>query len=236
MGIKQILKKIIYREKSSSEDYISYLRKIGVTIGDNCTFYEPRKTHLDLQNPYMLEIGDFVRITSGVQILTHDYSFSVLASVGGDIIGSVEKTTIGNNVFLGRNAIVLKGVSIGDNVIIGAGSVVTKNCKSNSVYAGVPAKFICTIEELYQKRKNKEKENIKKLALSYYKQYGKRPDSEILREYQMFFANRSENLPESLNKLMKDSGNYDLCLKYFNESKTEFEDINDLLDWCELPR
>ena len=40
---------------------------------------------------------------------------------------------------------------IGDNVIIGAGSVVTKDVPSNSVYAGNPAKYICSFEE-YQNR------------------------------------------------------------------------------------
>lgn len=50
--------------------------------------------------------------------------------------------TIGNDVFVGANAIILKGVSIGDRVIIGAGSVVVKDIPSDEVWAGNPAKFI----------------------------------------------------------------------------------------------
>ena len=49
---------------------------------------------------------------------------------------------IGNNVFIGDNVTVLKGVSIGDNSVIGSGSIVTKSIPSNSIAAGNPAKVI----------------------------------------------------------------------------------------------
>lgn len=50
---------------------------------------------------------------------------------------------------------VLPNVTIGDNVVIGANSTVTKDIPSNSVYAGNPAKFICTIDEYIEKNKRK---------------------------------------------------------------------------------
>jgi acetyltransferase-like isoleucine patch superfamily enzyme len=49
---------------------------------------------------------------------------------------------IGNHVWIGARAIILKGVKIGDNSIIGAGSVVTKNVDDNTIVAGNPAKYI----------------------------------------------------------------------------------------------
>lgn len=49
---------------------------------------------------------------------------------------------IGNDVFVGANTIILKGVSIGDKAVIGAGSVVAKNIPSGEIWAGNPAKFI----------------------------------------------------------------------------------------------
>ncbi len=49
---------------------------------------------------------------------------------------------IGNHVWVGTNAIILKGVTIGDGAIIGAGAVVTKDVPENCVVAGNPAKVI----------------------------------------------------------------------------------------------
>jgi acetyltransferase-like isoleucine patch superfamily enzyme len=49
---------------------------------------------------------------------------------------------IGDNVWIGGNAVVCPGVWIGDNTVIGAGSVVTKNIPSNVIAAGNPCKVI----------------------------------------------------------------------------------------------
>ena len=62
---------------------------------------------------------------------------------------------IKDNVFIGMNAIILPGTKIGSNVIIGAGSVVNGELNSNSVYAGVPAKFICSLDDFVDKHKDK---------------------------------------------------------------------------------
>lgn len=87
----------------------------------------------------MLEIGNNVKITAGVTILTHDFSWCVTSGLEGHILGGVGKVKIGNNVFIRMNTTILKGADIGDNVIIGANSLVTGKCESNSVYAGSPA-------------------------------------------------------------------------------------------------
>lgn len=68
---------------------------------------------------------------------------------------------IGDNVWIGGNAVVMPGVTIGDNTVIGAGSVVTKDIPSNVVAAGNPCKVIRKInnsDKLYWKEKQKQYE------------------------------------------------------------------------------
>ena len=50
--------------------------------------------------------------------------------------------TIGENVWIGCRALILKGVTIGDGAVVAAGAVVTKDVPANCVVAGNPAKII----------------------------------------------------------------------------------------------
>lgn len=54
---------------------------------------------------------------------------------------------IGKNVWIGRGAVILSGVTVGDNAIIGANSVITKDVPANSVVGGVPAKIIRYLDD-----------------------------------------------------------------------------------------
>lgn len=58
---------------------------------------------------------------------------------------------IGDDVFVGANNIILKGVNIGDRAIIGAGSVVTKNIPSDEIWAGNPIKKIKSISAIIER-------------------------------------------------------------------------------------
>jgi len=53
-----------------------------------------------------------------------------------------KKVTIGNDVWLGHNSLIMGGVSVGDGAVVGSCSVVTKDVAPYSVVAGVPAKVI----------------------------------------------------------------------------------------------
>ena len=55
-----------------------------------------------------------------------------------------DRPTIGNNVTLGANVVIIGPVSIGNNVIVGAGSVVVKDIPDDVIVAGNPAKIIKT--------------------------------------------------------------------------------------------
>lgn len=106
--------------------------------------------------PYLIEIGEDCLFAAGVRFLTHDGGIKVLNSLNKfeKRCDKVGKVVIGNNVYMGVDACVMPNVTIGDNCIIGAKAVVTKDVPPNSVYAGIPARKICSIEEYYEKAKD----------------------------------------------------------------------------------
>lgn len=60
--------------------------------------------------------------------------------------GELRPVNIGDNVWLGVNVTVLKGVTIGENTVMGAGSLVVKDIPANVIAAGNPCKVIKFIE------------------------------------------------------------------------------------------
>ena len=97
-------------------------------------------TNSEINCSYYIKIGENTIISDNVSIIDNDYH-SIYDEKGNKINHS-SPIIIGNNVWIGKNAIILKGVTIGDNSVIGAGSVVTKNIPSNSIAAGNPCKVI----------------------------------------------------------------------------------------------
>ena len=86
--VKNICRKFIYGDKASLENYIKYLRSLGMKIGEESTIYVPTKTQIDTTRPWLIDIGKNVKITEGVTILTHGIDWSVLKGVYGDVLGS----------------------------------------------------------------------------------------------------------------------------------------------------
>jgi acetyltransferase-like isoleucine patch superfamily enzyme len=102
--------------------------------------------------PYLIEIGDHVTISSHVTFVTHDGATWVFRHrhehQGLQRFGRIK---IGNNCFIGTRSVILPDVRIGDNCVVGAGSVVTRSIPDNTVVAGSPARAICTYGEYVQK-------------------------------------------------------------------------------------
>lgn len=156
MRIANIIKKVLYPTRYSSDAYINHMRKLGVKIGESCYIFEPKSVNIDLYRPYLLEFGNNVILCANSTILTHDYSHCVISEKYGRNIGDAKPVKIGDNVFVGIDAMILMGTEIGSNVIIGAKSIVFGKIPDNCVVAGNPAKIICTLDEFYKKRVKNE--------------------------------------------------------------------------------
>lgn len=228
--IKRLFRKALLGYKASSEDYLNYLRNKGAKINRGGVYiYSPNHTYIDVQFPWMLEIGNEVRITTGVTILNHDYSWSVWKALTGEIVGGVGKVKIGNNVFIGMNAIILMNTDIGDNVIIGAGSIVSGKVEGNSVYAGNPARKIMTLEDYIEKRKNRELEDAKEIARNYYERFHNKPPKEIFPAYFWLFESDENSLIPVFKERMKLCGNYEQSIAAFRKNKTVYKDFEEFL-------
>lgn len=142
--VKLLIKRVYYRFHS---DYITEdLVKMGLRVGKN--FRRMHGTIIDPSHVWHITIGDNVTLAPRVHILAHDAS--LCHHLGYARIGNV---TIGNNVFVGAESVILPNVTIGDNSIIGANSTVTRDIPANCVAAGSPAKVICSIDEYIEKNR-----------------------------------------------------------------------------------
>lgn len=148
---------MIFKKKKEScnfnNDSISIdekYRKLGVKIGIN--FSVTGEVSFSSE-PYLITLGDNVRLSSNVNFVTHDGGMHVIRQYKNIPADSFGRIVVGNNVFIGMNSIIMPGVKIGSNVIVGAGSIVTKDIPDNSVACGVPAKVIESIDDYYEKNK-----------------------------------------------------------------------------------
>ncbi len=82
-----------------------------------------------------ISIGDECRIAFGSRILDAD-----LHALDSQTPERVEPVKIGDRVWIGADAIVLRGVTIGDDVVVGAGAIVTRDLPSRCLALGQPAR------------------------------------------------------------------------------------------------
>ncbi|MBL9184880.1 MAG: acyltransferase [Verrucomicrobiaceae bacterium] len=88
-----------------------------------------------------IRIGDRALIASGCRFVDHDHGFTQPGPIGPQK-GEEGEIHIGQDVWLGVNVVVLRGVRIGDGAVVGAGGVVTRSIPEGEIWAGVPAKRI----------------------------------------------------------------------------------------------
>ena len=111
-----------------------------IIIGDNC--------HINgacIHAKSNISLGNKCVVASGVHII--DSNGHEVKSLDRRHVQDVPRPiSIGNNVWIGLNVIILKGTIIGDNAVIYAGSVVKGEFPANCIIAGNPAKIIKNIE------------------------------------------------------------------------------------------
>ncbi|WP_411895341.1 acyltransferase [Winogradskyella sp. A2] len=119
------------------------LKSCGITFRNRKSVFIGTDVLFDNLKGTRTVIGENVTITTGTKIINH---FPILSSNGvteystGDI-------TIGDNVFIGMNSLIIKPVTIGNGAVIGAGSVVTKDIPEKAIVGGNPAKIIDYIKD-----------------------------------------------------------------------------------------
>lgn len=115
----------------------------AITLHENATLeigdrtYIGAKAHIRVGSH--ITIGRNVAIAWNVTIMDSDFHNYCINDIPQVI---TKKVTIGDNVWIGNNVIILKGITIGNNAIIAAGSVVTKDVPPDTAVAGNPAKKI----------------------------------------------------------------------------------------------
>lgn len=139
------IKELLYRLRGeyTTEKLIS----MGMKVGKN--FNRLGGVILDPAHCWLIEIGDNVTLAPRVHILCHDASTKMFLNYT-----KIGRVTLGNNVFVGAESVILPGVTVGSNVIVGANSTVTHDVPDNSVVAGSPARVICTLEEYLEKERS----------------------------------------------------------------------------------
>lgn len=125
-----------------------YLKKCiqrGLIIGKSCVVLDGVSFD-DTNYAFLIQLGDCVTVGRNVRFLAHDASMR--RSLGIVKIGLIR---VGSHVFIGENSIILPGVEIGEYTVIGAGSVVSSNVPARSVFAGSPAKYICSYDDFMKR-------------------------------------------------------------------------------------
>ena len=140
------IKEFVYRLRG--EYTTEKLVSMGLKVGQN--FKRLNGVILDHGHCWLIEIGDNVTLAPRVHILCHDASTKTFLNYT-----KIGRVTIGDNVFIGAESVVLPGVTIGSNVVVGANSTVTRDIPENSVAVGSPARVISTLEAYLKKERER---------------------------------------------------------------------------------
>ncbi len=122
------------------ESYCCINNAVGdVTIGD----YTRIGIHCTVIGPVC--IGSHVNLAQGITVTALNHNFNNTQKRIDEQGISTQPVVIGDDVWIGANAVILPGVTIGHHAVVAAGAVVTKDVPDNTVVGGVPAKVLRNI-------------------------------------------------------------------------------------------
>lgn len=168
MKLKRLLQIIRLNVVRTSGRRGQYLKTVFKSVGSDVS-YQPRTIPL---YPELIKFHNNIIVASGVMFITHDAIHAMLNRLkkndflherrmnsknmtgGGGFKERVGCIEIMDNVFIGSRSVIMYGVRIGSNVIVGANTLVNKDLEPDAVYAGIPAKKICSFDEFLKKRNN----------------------------------------------------------------------------------
>ncbi|WP_434576292.1 acyltransferase [Riemerella anatipestifer] len=133
------------------KSYYGICKRKGLVLGDGVVL----RNGIDFgSEPFLIEINENSRVAKGVSFVNHSGGQMLIRCYEGyNDVRNFGRIKIGKNCFIGMNSIIQPNVHVGDNCIIGAGSLVTTSTLPNAVYGGVPAKYICSLNEYLEKKK-----------------------------------------------------------------------------------
>ena len=150
-------------------------------------------------------------------------------------VGEAKETWIGNNVFIGVNAVILMGAHIGNNTIVGAGAVVSGSFDDNVVIAGNPGKVVSSLDDFYNKRKTNEVKAAKDYVIAWRKKYGRNPTiEEMTNAFSWLYLPRNEETIRQNSKLFKLNGiDREQYIESFLKSTPIYNSFEEFLKDCE---
>jgi chloramphenicol O-acetyltransferase type B len=169
----------------------------NVRVGAH-TYGISRKTFYLPTGRERVEIGKYCSIAEGVEFVFGDHPLHRVSTYPLRFLLRRERVNadalykgpirVGNDVWIGRNSLILANVEIGDGAVIAAGSVVTRNVEPYAVVAGVPARFV--------KYRFSAAEISELLAIRWWDW----PEAEILQNLELFYGEVADFIEAAHNR------------------------------------
>ncbi|EGQ8605197.1 acyltransferase [Vibrio parahaemolyticus] len=123
--------------------------KRGLKLGKNCRLMKGINFGSE---PFLISISDEVTVSFDVTFITHDGATWVFRDKDSSLtkFGYIK---VEERAFIGAKSILLPGVTVGKRSVVAAGSVVTRSIPPGEVWGGNPARFICSVDDYYEKTK-----------------------------------------------------------------------------------